>query len=228
MIRATICAVLGLPLLAVAGVELTRTHQQQGLPPGIAVHVTSRSTPRNPAAPAVSRRREPRIRLRDAKKQELAVRLRSKATQFARSLRDGQPVGRIVIPRIRLRIVVVQGTTESDLVKGPGHYDAESGLGTALPGMGGVIAIAGHRTTYLAPFRHIDDLRAGDNIYLGTAYGTFRYTVYAHRIVVADDWSILRSRPYEKLVLSACHPLYSASHRWVVFARLEGATPARR
>ena len=156
------------------------------------------------------------------------MRLRSKATEFSRLLRDGQHVGQIVIPRIHLRIGVVQGTTEGDLANGVGHYDAESGLGTALPGMGGVIAIAGHRTTYLAPFRHIDDLRAGDNIYLRTAYGSFRYSVYAHRTVVPDDWSILRSRPFEKLVLSACHPLHSASHRWIVFARLEGAAPTSR
>jgi sortase A len=88
--------------------------------------------------------------------------------------------------------------------------------------MGGVVAVAGHRTTYLHPFRHIDDLRPGDNIYLKMTYGTFRYTVFAHRVVGSNDWTILRHRAFEKLVLSACHPLYSATHRWVVFARLQG------
>jgi LPXTG-site transpeptidase (sortase) family protein len=227
VIRKTVIAVLGLALLAVVGLELTRTPEQQRPRPRFAVHATSRSTPRIPAAHAAataSNRRELRIRLREAKKNELSVRLRSEATAFSRSLRDGQPLGRIVIPRIHLRSVVVEGTTESDLAKGLGHYNTDSGLGTALPGMGGVIAIAGHRTTHLAPFRHIDNLRSGDNIYLRTAYGTFRYTVYAHRTVAPDEWSILRSRPFEKLVLSACHPLYSASHRWIVFARLRGET----
>ncbi len=146
-------------------------------------------------------------------------RIRRTADTYARSLRNGAPVGRIVIPRIHLDMVVVQGTSESDLALGPGHYDAASGESTGLPGMKRVIAIAGHRTTYLHPFRHIDDLRSGDTIYLVMPYGTFRYTVYFHKVVSSGDWSILRRRPFEKLVLSACHPLYSASHRWVVFAR---------
>ena len=84
------------------------------------------------------------------------------------------------------------------------------------------MAIAGHRTTFLHPFRDLNELRPGDNIYLEMPYGTFRYSVYFQKVVVPTDWSILRARPYEKLVLTACHPLYSASHRLAVFARLEG------
>jgi sortase A len=153
-----------------------------------------------------------------------AARVAAQAIAFRSSLHDGDPIGRIVVPRLHLKMVVVQGTTESDLEKGPGHYDAASGRTTGLPGMGGVIGIAGHRTTYLHPFRHIDDLRSGDRIYLEMPYGTFRYTVYFHKVVLSTDWSILRQRPFEKLVLSACHPLYSATHRWVVFARLSGSS----
>ena len=153
---------------------------------------------------------------------DVAALIRARALRFKRDLRDGAPIGRIRIPRIDLEMVVVQGTSTGDLEKGPGHYDAGSGVDTSLPGLGFVIAIAGHRTTFLHPFRHIDDLRPGDNIYLQMPYGTFRYSVYFRRIVVPTDWSILRPRPYEKLVLTACHPLYSASHRLVVFARLEG------
>jgi sortase A len=149
-----------------------------------------------------------------------AAAARSRGLAFRRSLREGQPIGRIVVPRLHLNIVVVQGTSDSDLEEGPGHYDAASGVDTELPGMGGVVGIAGHRTTYLHPFRHIDDLRPGDRISLRMPYGTFHYTVYYHRVVRSTDWSILRPRRFEKLVLSACHPLYSASHRWVVFARL--------
>ena len=93
-----------------------------------------------------------------------------------------------------------------------------------MPGLGGVVAVAGHRTTYLQPFRHIDRLQPGDSIILELPYGTFRYVVYAHRIVDDRDWSILRRRPFEKLVLSACHPLHSASQRIVVFARLRTAS----
>jgi sortase A len=151
-----------------------------------------------------------------------AALLSLRARRFAEQLKEGQPIGRIVIPKIGLSMVVVQGTDEADLEKGPGHYDAASGANTALPGAGGVVAIAGHRTTFLHPFRHIDQLEPGDNIYLEMPYGTFRYAIYFHKVVLPTDWSILRRRPYEKLVLSACHPLYSASHRWVAFARLEG------
>ena len=153
---------------------------------------------------------------------EIAATLAARSHTFAAQVRDGQPIGRIVIPRIGLKMIVVQGTNEADLEKGPGHYDAGTGVNTSLPGAGGVIAIAGHRTTYLHPFRLINELQPGDNVYLEMPYGTFRYTIYYHKVVLPTDWSILRRRHFEKLVLTACHPLYSASHRWAAFARLEG------
>jgi sortase A len=156
----------------------------------------------------------------------LRASIRRAAIGYRLSLKNGDPVGRIVIPRMHLKMVIVEGTTTGDLEKGPGHYNAASGESTNLPGMGGVIAIAGHRTTFLHPFRHIDELKAGDHIYLEMPYGTFRYTVYLHRVVEWNNWSILSRRPFEELVLSACHPLYSATHRWVVFARLDAT--ARR
>lgn len=152
--------------------------------------------------------------------ERLATVMDGRARRFIRSVGDGRPIGRIIIPRLGLNMVVVEGTTEADLEQGPGHYNAASGADTALPGMGGVVAIAGHRTTYLHPFRHIDSLRPGDDIYLRMPYGIFAYRVYMHRVVGWNDWSILHRPRFEKLVLSACHPLYSASHRWVVFARL--------
>ena len=161
-----------------------------------------------------------------AAKPSTAARLRSLAIAYRSTLRHGDPVGRIVIPRLGLRMVVVQGTSADDLRKGPGHYNARSGQNTSLPGMGGVIGVAGHRTTFSHPFRHIDDLRRGDRIELQMPYGRFRYTVDNHKIVDDQDWSILRHRPYEKLVLTACHPLHSATHRWVVFARLTSGRPA--
>jgi sortase A len=142
-----------------------------------------------------------------------------RARAFRQGLGRGAALGRIVVPRLHLRTVLVEGTRKSDLARGPGHYRI-----TALPGLGGVVAVAGHRTTYLQPFRHIDRLQPGDSIILELPYGTFRYVVYAHRIVDDRDWSILRRRPFEKLVLSACHPLHSASQRIVVFARLRTAS----
>jgi sortase A len=135
---------------------------------------------------------------------------------------DGKPLGRLVVPGMGLRTVFVEGTDSwSSLTKGPGRYDR-----TAYPGLGRTVAIAGHRTTFSAPFRHIDSLDVGDPITLEMPYGTFRYEVVRHRIVDNGDWSIVRETGRDTLVLSACHPLYSAEQRYVVFARLDSVTPA--
>jgi sortase A len=145
---------------------------------------------------------------------ESPVALRRRAAAFRAGLNEGDAVGTIVVPRLDLRMVVVEGTSTADLARGPGRYRM-----TSVPGLGGTVAIAGHRTTHLQPFRHLDALRPGDSIDLEMPYGTFHYVVYADAIVDDHDWSILRPRPFEKLVLSACHPLYSASQRIIVFAR---------
>jgi sortase A len=131
--------------------------------------------------------------------------------------RTGRPLGRIRISRIGLSTIVVENTDYwGSLSKGPGRYEEGS-----FPGLGQTTGIAGHRTTWAAPFRHIDSIRNGDPIVLQMPYGTFTYRVLRHRIVDNGDWSIMRSVGFDELVLSACHPLYSASHRYVVFARLE-------
>ena len=140
----------------------------------------------------------------------------SAARRLRASLERGDALGRLVIPELGVDPVVVHGTRwAQELSRGPGHYER-----TTLPGLDKVVAIAGHRTTFGAPFRHIDDLRGGDVIRLEMAYGTFHYRVFAHEIVRDDDWSILRQRGFDTLVLSACHPLYGSSHRWIVYARL--------
>ena len=138
-----------------------------------------------------------------------------RALAFGRELRPGDALGRLEIPRLGLRVVVVEGTSAEELARGPGHYPT-----TPLPGLGGTVAVAGHRTTYSQPFRHIDELRAGDRVVLTTPYGRFRYAVYGRKIVDDRDWSIVRPRPFEQIVLTACHPLYSAAQRIAVFARL--------
>jgi sortase A len=151
---------------------------------------------------------------------------RERIAFLARSLQrrtaPGDAIGRLKIPRLGADFVMVKGAAPEDLRKGPGTYD-----GTPLPGVPGTAAIAGHRTTYLAPFRHLDDLHPGDRITVEMPYATFTYRVQRTRIVDADALWILRRAGYDRLVLSACHPLFSAAQRIVVFARLAAVVPLR-
>lgn len=142
------------------------------------------------------------------------------ARQELHELTAGDAVGHIEIPAIGVSYDVVQGTDTVSLEKGPGHYPT-----TALPGMGETVAVAGHRTTYLAPFRHIDALRPGDRIVMKMPYGTYTYLVQYHRIVAPTAWWVVDDVGYDRLVLSACNPLYSATQRIVVFARLRSSVP---
>jgi sortase A len=138
------------------------------------------------------------------------------ARRFAKRAETGEPIGRISAPGMDdLDAVIIQGTDSSSLQKGPGHYP-----GTAFPGQGRTIGIAGHRTTYLAPFRHIDSMDVGDDITVEMPYATFIYEVEKTDIVDPTQTEVVRNVGYERLVLSACHPLYSADQRYIVFARL--------
>jgi sortase A len=143
------------------------------------------------------------------------------ASELQRRAGDGSPVGRIEIPRIGASYVVVKGTDTSDLESGPGIYSE-----TSFPGVAGTTAIAGHRTTYLAPFRHIDSLRQGSRILLNMPYAHFTYTVTGERVVAPTDVSAAVGEVgYSRLVLSACTPLFSAEKRLLVFARLTRTVP---
>jgi sortase A len=162
---------------------------------------------------------------RPATPQEIAeferVIIAADANKLKTKLKNGKPLGRITIPRIHMGAIFVQGTRWGpDLSQGPGHYPQ-----TSLPGVGRTMAIAAHRTTFGAWFRHIDSLEAGDRILIRMPYAAFHYRVFAHKVVKSGDWSIIRDRGFDTLVLSACHPLYSASHRWVVFAGLVRVDP---
>jgi sortase A len=133
---------------------------------------------------------------------------------------DGNPLGRISMPEIGVNAVVVAGTDTAALRRGPGHYP-----GTPLPGAHGTVAIAGHRTTYGAWFRRLNQLKPGDQITLTMPYGRFTYSVERQRIVNPDAVWITNRVGYDRLVLSACHPLYSAAKRIVIFARLKSTKP---
>lgn len=158
----------------------------------------------------VSRLTDPRARLREMARM---LNLRTHA---------GQPLGRIKIARLGVDFVFVQGTADANLTEGPGHYSR-----TALPGLQGTVGVAGHRTTYLAPFRHIDNLRHGDVIVLTMPYGVFDYRVSGKRVVAPSDDSVLRRRNGAQLALTACTPPFSATMRLVVTAQLVTAAPQR-
>ncbi|HEX3510744.1 MAG TPA: class E sortase [Solirubrobacteraceae bacterium] len=145
---------------------------------------------------------------------------RSRIAFLARALQartgDGGAVGRIVIPRIGANFVVVKGTDTEDLKSGPGIYSE-----TGFPGTDATTAIAGHRTTYLAPFRHIDSLPPGSWISLDMPYAQLRYQVIGSRVVQPTDvQAAVGDAGYSRLVLSACTPLFTAEKRLLVYARL--------
>ncbi|SRR5712692_3924352 len=140
--------------------------------------------------------------------------LATAAARFRRRARIGQPIGRIRIPRMSVNMVLVNGTDHDTLTKGPGRDPR-----TYMPGQGGLVYIAGHRTTYLAPFSHIDLLRKGDRVTIEMPYATFVYTVTGHRVVPADDLAVLHSHGHEQLELQACHPRFFATHRYIVYGR---------
>jgi sortase A len=135
---------------------------------------------------------------------------------------EGDAVARLRIPTIGVDKIVVQGVEVSDLKRGPGHYPD-----SPLPGQPGNAAIAGHRTTYGAPFNRLDELEAGDEIVVTTVQGTFRYEVREQLIVSPDQVEVLDDFGDDRLTLTACHPKYSARQRIVVVAALQGeAAPA--
>jgi sortase A len=135
-------------------------------------------------------------------------------------IKTGDAIGQIEIPKIGHTYNVVQGDQTGQLEDGPGHYPS-----TALPGMGQTVGIAGHRTTYLAPFRFINELHTGDRIYVTMPYGRFTYVVQKQQIVQPTAVWVVNNVGYDRLVLSACNPIYSASQRIIVFAKLSSVTP---
>ena len=137
------------------------------------------------------------------------------ARDLAARTKSGEPLGRIRISRMGVDFVFVSGVGKNSLKKGPGHYDD-----APLPGLPGTVAIAGHRTTYLAPFRRMDRLRRGDNITLTMPYGRFTYRVEGLRVVLPQNTGVLKHVRHNRLVLTTCTPVDSAAKRLVTTARL--------
>jgi len=137
------------------------------------------------------------------------------AAAYRRATSAGEAIGRIRIPRLGLDMVLVNGTADESLRKGPGRDER-----TFMPGEHRLVYIAGHRTTYLAPFSRIDEMRVGDRISIDVPYGRFVYRMFRHEIVPADDLAALDSPRHELLRLQACHPRFFATERYLVDARL--------
>ncbi len=143
----------------------------------------------------------------------------------------GDALGKIVIPKAGIDKYLVEGVGVDDLKKAPGHYP-----GTPMPGEPGNVAIAGHRTTYGAPFFELDKLETGDPIEVTTSAGLFRYEVTETMIVSPDASEVLDDTEDNRLTLTTCNPKYSAAQRLIVVAKLaspgiepppvvEGVTP---
>ena len=139
--------------------------------------------------------------------------VRSEARRFRLESHQGDAIAKLKIPRIHLDAVVVNGTGTADLRRGPGRH-----LETYMPGERQLVYIAGHRTTYGAPFGDIDKIRPGDLITASLPYATVTYRVTGHRIVDDNDLSVLKTHHREQLVLQACHPRFFASERYLVYA----------
>jgi sortase A len=152
--------------------------------------------------------------LASAKPKSVRVDVHREARAYRMSAEAGDAVARLEIPRLDLDVVVVNGTGVADLRRGPGRH-----LDSFMPGQGQLVYIAGHRTTYGAPFSHIDKLRHGDQVIVELPYATIEYRVTNNRIVDQHALSVLQSRGHEELVLQACHPRFFASERYLVYAR---------
>jgi sortase A len=172
------------------------------------LHVLEHTDPNATARQELARLHEQRRRI-----EYLAASLQHHA-------KNGSAVGFIHIPTIGANYVVVKGTGSSELESGPGIYSE-----TNFPGIPGTTAIAGHRTTWLAPFRSLGGLRRGAPVVLDMPYARFTYRVIGSRVVLPTDVSVIDPVGYSRLVLSACTPPFSASHRLIVFARLISTAP---
>jgi sortase A len=151
---------------------------------------------------------------------ELQRAITKEARAWRKSSRRGDAIARLRLPTLDVSEIVVNGTDSSTLKQGPGRY-----LGSAMPGEDELVYIAGHRTTYGAPFSRIDRLKRGDPVLVELPYGSFRYRITGHRIVDDNELSVLESKGFEQLALQACHPRFFASQRYIAYAQLVSVTP---
>lgn len=136
---------------------------------------------------------------------------------FFSGLSVGDPVARMEIPAIDFEYVVVEGVDSESLRLGPGRFPQGSFFG-----WGGNVSVAGHRSTYDAPFNRVDELVAGDEIFVSTFQGVFTYLVVGYDIVVPEAVEVLDDKGDDRLTLVGCHPRWGSTYRIVVVAALVG------
>lgn len=151
---------------------------------------------------------------------EVLAAIAVQATSYRHSLGQGEPVGRIRIPKLGLDAIVTNGSDAASLRNGPGRDGR-----TFMPGEGELVYVAWHRTTYTAPFSRIDRLRRGDVVVLEVPYATFEYGISRHEVVRKDAVDRLQSRGREELRLQASHPRFLSSHRYLAYALLQRVRP---
>jgi sortase A len=135
---------------------------------------------------------------------------------------EGSVLTRLQIPKLKVNVLVVEGTSPSALRAGAGHY-----VGTPLPGEDGNVAIAGHRTTFGRPFNRLDEMKTGDQVLLETPFKVFHYVVVPGFDGHPNPWpvhpdgaTVLANTPGKHyLTLTTCHPKGSARQRLIL--RLE-------
>jgi LPXTG-site transpeptidase (sortase) family protein len=135
--------------------------------------------------------------------------------EYWEGLSEGDALGRLVCDEMDLDAVVVKGTTRSVLMKGPGWITY-----TDLPGPEGNFGVAGHRTTYGAPFRQMDKLSAGDLITFTSPFRVYTYEVTELFEVTPDRVDVMDTTDDPSLTMSACHPPYSARLRLIARSKL--------
>lgn len=188
------------------GTTFTERHHQQDLARQFHAAVVGKSVPPTTVAPATD-----------------GQTTSSPQLDALPSVPPGGAIDHLVIPSIGVDKYVVEGTGENDLREGPGHY-----TGTAYPGQVGNTAIAGHRTTYGAPFFDLNDLKVGDKIYITDLNDrVWLYVVDQAPIVVSpDDVAVLDPTPFAELTLTTCNPRFESTSRLIVVARLQGRAGA--
>lgn len=143
----------------------------------------------------------------------------------------GDPLFKILIPRIALRTVVVEGVGKEELKRGPGRFPDCAAVpggtdciqGSPWPGENGNVVLSGHRTTFGAPFFKVNELQPGDPIFIESGPARYRYTVTEQKVVCPTCVDVIQNHGRNELTLTSCHPRFSAAQRIVIHARFDGS-----